>query len=70
MARTSKSTLPESNQSKVEFYQERSKKTDSYKIAAKTGYSQSHVCNVLAGRRTNTDIANVAYRMVKTRKGR
>lgn len=34
-------------------------------IADATGYSQAHVCNVLAGRRQNAEISKVAKKYVK-----
>ena len=36
-------------------------------IAKETGYSTSHVSNVLHGRRSNESIVNKAYRLVKDR---
>ena len=36
-------------------------------IAQETGFSESHVNNVLRGRRNNTTIVNKAYRLVKDR---
>lgn len=36
-------------------------------IANETGYSTSHVSNVLYGRRSNDSIVNKAYRLVKDR---
>jgi predicted transcriptional regulator len=36
-------------------------------IAQETGFSVSHVNNVLRGRRNNLSIVNKAYRMVKDR---
>lgn len=38
------------------------------KLANATGYSASHVSNVLAGRRTNATIANAATKMTSRRK--
>ena len=37
-------------------------------IADKTGYSASHVSNVLAGRRTNSAIVSTASKMTSRRK--
>lgn len=37
-------------------------------IANKTGYSESHVSNVLAGRRTNSAIVTLASKMTSRRK--
>ena len=36
-------------------------------IANETGYSPSHVSNVLYGRRNNESIVNKAYRLIKDR---
>ena len=36
-------------------------------IAKETGYSASHVSNVLYGRRLNDSIVNKAYRLIKDR---
>lgn len=38
------------------------------KIAEKTGYSESHVSNVLAGRRNNASIISAATKMTARRK--
>jgi uncharacterized protein YidB (DUF937 family) len=38
------------------------------KLAEKTGYSASHVSNVLAGRRNNSDILNAAAKLTSRRK--
>jgi len=38
------------------------------KLASSTGYSISHVSNVLAGRRNNADIAKAATKMTSRRK--
>ena len=46
------------------------RKQDSAKIALKTGYSQSHVCNVLAGRKINSSIVKVAKSITKNRKSK
>jgi predicted transcriptional regulator len=40
---------------------------DEARIAEETGFSASHVNNVLRGRRNNTTIINKAYRLVKDR---
>jgi len=50
------------------FYTTRRRKSDYAVIAEATGYSDSHVSNVLAGRRNNDTIVKNAYRMVKSRK--
>ena len=44
------------------------RRTDSAKIASKTGMSQSHVCNVLSGRRFNATIVKAAKQITKNRK--
>ena len=44
------------------------KRGDVSTIALKTWYSQSHVSNVLAGRRKNADIVNAAKTMTMKRK--
>lgn len=40
---------------------------DAARIAEETGFSASHVNNVLRGRRNNPTIINKAYRLVKDR---
>lgn len=40
---------------------------DGQTIAAYTGYSESHVSNVLNGRRSNQEITNRAYRLATHR---
>lgn len=40
---------------------------DQARVAMETGYSESHVNNVLRGRRNNATIVNKAYRLVKDR---
>ena len=52
----------------LSFIQERLKTTDAVKIADKTGYSRSHVTNVLAGRRNNDQIVKEAYKATYRRK--
>lgn len=58
-AKTSKVNLV--NKSKI-------KSSDSATIADKTGYSQSYVCNVIAGRRYNEMIVNAVNAITKRRK--
>ena len=41
---------------------------DLTQISFRTGYSVSHVCNVLHGRDQNSRILNFAYNMVRNRK--
>jgi len=53
--------------STLKFIQKRLKSTDSSKLATTTGYSQSHVCNTLAGRRNNESIISAAYKLVSRR---
>jgi hypothetical protein len=38
------------------------------RIANETGYSPSHVSNVLAGRRSNNEIVKVAHSLTRRRK--
>ena len=52
----------------LSFIQDRLKTTDAVKIADRTGYSRSHVVNVLAGRRTNELILKEAHRATYRRK--
>lgn len=52
----------------LSFIQERLKTSDAVKIADKTGYSRSHVTNVLAGRRNNDQIIKEAYKATYRRK--
>lgn len=37
-------------------------------LAVRTGFSRSHVSNVLAGRRSNKQIVNAAEKLTKRRK--
>mgnify|MGYP003332075705 CR=1 FL=1 len=49
---------------KQAFYVARSRKGDVTRLSENTGYSVSHISNVLAGRRSvNNTIANSMYRM-------
>ena len=49
---------------KQAFYVARSRKGDITRLSENTGYSVSHISNVLAGRRSvNNTIANSMYRM-------
>ncbi len=49
---------------KQAFYVARSRKGDVTRLSENTGYSMSHISNVLAGRRSvNNTIANSMYRM-------
>lgn len=56
--------------STLKFVQARLKSTDSATIAEATGYSQSHVSNVLYGRRNNTTILTAAKKLVGRRKAK
>ena len=49
------------------FYNARKRKGDASKIYWTSSYSFSHICNVLAGRRRNTEIVNEAYKMARRR---
>jgi len=46
----------------------RKRQGDGGQIAFRTGYSESHVSNVLHGRHENKRILNYAYNMVRGRK--
>ena len=49
---------------KQAFYVARSRKGDVTRLSENTGYSVSHISNILAGRRSvNDTIANSMYRM-------
>jgi len=49
---------------KQAFYVARSRKGDVTRLSENTGYSMSHISNILAGRRSvNDTIANSMYRM-------
>jgi hypothetical protein len=50
------------------FYNARKRRTDGATLATKLYYSQSHIVNVLMGRRNNDEIVNAAYRMSRSRK--
>lgn len=53
---------------KLSFYTARKRSTDSENISNVTGYSQSHICNVLAGRRSVPQImANEMYNISRRR---
>lgn len=58
-AKTSKVKLTSANKIKT---------GDASKIAEKTGFSVSHVYNVLAGRRYNTEVITSANTLTKRRK--
>jgi predicted transcriptional regulator len=52
---------------KIVAFTESKRIGDQALIASETGFSESHVNNVLRGRRNNTTIVNKAYRLVKDR---
>lgn len=52
---------------KIVAFTESKRNGDQAIIAQETGYSESHVNNVLRGRRNNLSIVNKAYRLVKDR---
>ena len=56
--------------STLNFIQARLKSSDSAKLAETTGYSQSHVSNVLYGRRNNDYIISAAKKLVGRRKAK
>jgi len=53
---------------KLVKFAEAKRQNDVSIIATETGYSQSHVSNVLYGRRQNESIVNKAYRLIKDRR--
>ena len=52
------------------FFKERQKQGDVARVAIATGYSLSHVCNVIAGRRVNENITKQANKLVGRRKAK
>ena len=52
---------------KLAVIRSRKRTYDNAYVAAETGYSESHVCNVLAGRHSNPRIVNFAYNMARSR---
>jgi len=52
----------------LSFINDRIRKGDTTKIADRSGYSVSHVSNVLASRRTNDSILKEAYKVTYRRK--
>jgi hypothetical protein len=53
---------------KMAFYTARKRQGDTTKIAEKSGYSVSHVSNIMAGRRSvNSTVANVMYNISRRR---
>jgi len=50
------------------FYKARARRGDNQRIADETGYSESHISNVKAGRRRiNNEIANAMYYVSRRR---
>jgi hypothetical protein len=57
------------NNAKLAYFTARRRSGDVTLISTHSGYSRSHVSNILAGRRSvNEDVANVAYYLTKPRK--
>ena len=53
---------------KLAFYNARQRKGDTTRLAGTTGYSVSHVSNIINGRRSvNQDVANAMYNMSRRR---
>jgi transcriptional regulator with XRE-family HTH domain len=53
---------------KLAFYNARQRKGDTTRLAEMTGYSVSHVSNIINGRRSvNQDVANAMYDMSRRR---
>ena len=53
---------------KLAFYCARQSKGDTTRLAEMTGYSVSHVSNIINGRRSvNQDVANAMYSMSRRR---
>ena len=53
---------------KLAFYNARQRKGDTTRLAEMTGYSISHVSNIINGRRSvNQDVANAMYSMSRRR---
>jgi hypothetical protein len=57
-----------SNYLKLKVYNARKRRGDIERIEIKTGYSISHISNVLNGKRVNDEITSVAYKMASKRK--
>lgn len=57
-----------SNYLKLKVYNARKRRGDIERIEIKTGYSITHISNVLNGRRVNDEIVTVAYKMASKRK--
>jgi hypothetical protein len=53
---------------KLAFYNARQRKGDTTRLAEMTGYSVSHVSNIINGHRSvNQDVANAMYSMSRRR---
>jgi transcriptional regulator with XRE-family HTH domain len=53
---------------KLAFYNARQRQGDTARLAEATGYSTSHVSNIINGRRSvNQDVANAMYNMSRRR---
>ena len=53
---------------KMAFYTARKRQGDTTRIAEQSGYSVSHVSNIMAGRRlVNQDVVNVMYNISRRR---
>jgi transcriptional regulator with XRE-family HTH domain len=53
---------------KLAFYNARQRKGDTTRLAEMTGYSVSHISNIINGRRSvNQDVANAMYSMSRRR---
>ena len=53
---------------KLAFYNARQRKGDTARLAEVTGYSTSHVSNIINGNRSvNQDVANAMYNMSRRR---
>jgi len=53
---------------KLAFYNARQRQGDTARLAETTGYSTSHVSNIINGRRSvNQDVANAMYNMSRRR---
>ena len=54
--------------SKLAFYNARQRKGDTARLSETTGYSTSHVSNIINGNRSvNQDVANAMYNMSRRR---
>lgn len=52
---------------KIAKFQQKRRRGDQVNVATETGYSRSHVSNVLNGRRNNSTITSAAYRIANRR---